>query len=69
MLNEDPRFVPVTGGWPVGKALDYGVRGCEFESRQLLPRKVFSPESLVSLPTVEGFNIGVRLPPAPIGKK
>ncbi len=30
----------------------------------LLPRKGFSPESLVSLSTREGFNIGIRFPPA-----
>ncbi len=44
---------------------DCGVRGCGFESQQLLSRKGLSLESLVSLPTGEGFNVGIRLPPAP----
>ncbi len=38
------------------------MRGCEFESHQILPRKGFSPESLVSL-SGEGFNGGIWLSP------
>ncbi len=44
------------------KTLDYDARGRGFKSHQLLPRKGTFLESLVSLPTGEGFNIGVRLP-------
>ncbi len=50
----------VTGSLAV-KALDHGVRGCGFESHQMLPRKGFSTGSLVSLPTGEVFT---RLPSA-----
>ncbi len=59
----------MTGGLAV-KVLDYSVRGCGFESHQLLPRKGLSLEYLVSLPTEEGFNIniGIRLPPAATGE-
>ncbi len=39
--------VEVTSGLAV-KALDYSARGCEFKSHRLLPRRVFSLESLVS---------------------
>ncbi len=50
-----------------GQVIDYSVRGCGFRVHQLLPSNVFPLESLVSLPTGEGTNVGIRLPPAPRG--
>ncbi len=44
------------------KTPDYGIRGCEFKVRQLLPRKGFFSRLSGFLSTGEDLNIGISLP-------